>query len=212
MPCLLRISLGIPTRDDENSASATLFSEWYATALLPDIMLHSPRELMQNNGRVLNVLMARWGPYQFSKRGPPLMAMDAMALLKWPKVNQLTFTICHTPPADMLMNAWPKESGHEMPWHVFFLPPSGLPWDYSEPPGKVFPGGFLALTTGLHHLCLGILGHPIQLIFYNGKIGIGERLIRLEKLSVDGADSVIRIFRRLIPRLLERKVISFRCQ
>ncbi len=57
--------------------------KWCATVLLPDIMLHNQREIMQNDGHVLNVPMAWWGPYQFSRREPSLMAMGAIKLLKW---------------------------------------------------------------------------------------------------------------------------------
>ncbi len=73
------------------------------------------------------------------------------------------------------------------------LPPSGLPWDYNEPPGKAFSDGSLGLTIGCISFCLGLLGHPVQPIFDKGKIGIGEWLVRLEKLSVDGGDPVIRV-------------------
>ncbi len=60
------------------------------------------------------------------------------------------------------------------------------PWDYNEPPGKAFPDGFLILIIGF--LCLSILGHSIQPIFYNCKIRMGKRTNRLDRLTVDITD------------------------
>ncbi len=54
------------------------------------------------------------------------------------------------------------------------------------------------------------MGYPIQPLFYKGKIGVGEGDVRPEKLPVNVADPVVRVFERLIPRLLQRKVVQLR--
>ncbi len=135
--------------------------------------------------------------------------MGARALWRWP--------------ADLPTDIHDKphttgERSHECPAkrigpggvHVSLPPPSGLPWEYSAPPGKAFPDGSWGLIIGLISPLTGHLGLPDTTSLLSGKIGEGEGYVWLEKLSVNGADPIIRVFERLVPRLLQRKVIQLR--
>ncbi len=87
------------------------------------------------------------------------MVMDARALGGGRWIYQLAFTTRRTPPADVLVKARPKKSGHET-LAVSLPPPSGLPWEYSAPPGKAISRRLLGTITGLLSPLTGPLGLP----------------------------------------------------
>lgn len=87
-------------------------------------------------------------------------------------------------------------------WHWI----SVLQLDYNEPPGKVFPDGFLELII-VFSLVWVSWANPIQPVSYYRKIRTGKRLIRLKKLPIDGADPFKSMFEHFAMRLLQRNVI-----
>lgn len=171
------------------------------------MVLHNSPELMQNDVHLLNALMAQWGPCQFFRRGPLQEVKGVMALLERLVGSP---TGIHNKPHTTSRRSCECLNKKMGPWNVpvFFHPLSVLPSDYNEPPGTGIPDGLLELIIRLHLLLSGHLGPPDTNCPYYGKIGIGKRLIRLEQLSVDGADPIKSMVERFITEGMSRGMSS----